>query len=232
MLLIKEGDMNDQISDVKVMLVKGIDGEGIESIEKTGTSGLVDTYTITYTDGEKTTFTVTNGKAISTIEKTSTVGAVDTYTITYNDGSTDTFEVTNGTVASAIAYDNTESGLQGATVQAAIDELRDSSNISYGTGTVEDALDECTKKLDYAHAISILSLPYTAPSRGVAYLTVQVSGAGMRVFSVNDVEVARASCIPYDNGYYGTTATILMEKGDILSSPYSVAGTYKFVPYA
>lgn len=40
---------------------KGDNGEGIESIEKTGTSGLVDTYTITYTDGSTSTFTVTNG---------------------------------------------------------------------------------------------------------------------------------------------------------------------------
>lgn len=50
-----------QISEVKVMLAKGIDGNGIASIEKTGTQGLVDIYTITYTNGEKTTFTVTNG---------------------------------------------------------------------------------------------------------------------------------------------------------------------------
>ena len=39
----------------------GDDGNGIVSIEKTGTSGLVDTYTITYTDGDTDTFTVTNG---------------------------------------------------------------------------------------------------------------------------------------------------------------------------
>ena len=50
-----------QISEIKVMLAKGIDGNGIASIEKTGTQGLVDIYTITYTNGEKTTFTVTNG---------------------------------------------------------------------------------------------------------------------------------------------------------------------------
>ncbi len=41
--------------------VKGEDGIGITSIEKTGENGLVDTYTITYTDGNTTTFTVTNG---------------------------------------------------------------------------------------------------------------------------------------------------------------------------
>lgn len=41
---------------------KGDDGVGITSITKTGTSGLVDTYTITYTNGTTTTFTVTNGQ--------------------------------------------------------------------------------------------------------------------------------------------------------------------------
>ena len=37
-------------------------GNGIISISKTATDGLIDTYTITYTNGETTTFTVTNGK--------------------------------------------------------------------------------------------------------------------------------------------------------------------------
>jgi len=39
----------------------GATGNGIASILKTGSSGLVDTYTITYTNGNTTTFTVTNG---------------------------------------------------------------------------------------------------------------------------------------------------------------------------
>lgn len=38
-------------------------GNGISSITKTGTSGNVDTYTITYSDSTTTTFTVTNGKS-------------------------------------------------------------------------------------------------------------------------------------------------------------------------
>ena len=37
-------------------------GKLIAKIEKTGTEGLVDTYTITYTDGTTSTYTVTNGK--------------------------------------------------------------------------------------------------------------------------------------------------------------------------
>ena len=36
-------------------------GVGIQKIEKTGTEGLVDTYTITYTNGQTMTYTVTNG---------------------------------------------------------------------------------------------------------------------------------------------------------------------------
>ena len=39
----------------------GATGVGISSVAKTGTAGKVDTYTITYSDGNSTTFTVTNG---------------------------------------------------------------------------------------------------------------------------------------------------------------------------
>ena len=76
----------------------GATGNGIASITKTGTSGLVDTYTITYTNGQTTTFTVTNGEgnkefigtlaewnALSTAQKKE----YDTYQITddYTGGS-------------------------------------------------------------------------------------------------------------------------------------------------
>lgn len=40
----------------------GLTGNGISTIVQTGTSGLVDTYTIYYTDGDDSTFTVTNGQ--------------------------------------------------------------------------------------------------------------------------------------------------------------------------
>lgn len=48
----------------------GLTGNGIASITKTSTSGLVDTYTITYTNGNTTTFTVTNGEDANTTEIT------------------------------------------------------------------------------------------------------------------------------------------------------------------
>ena len=44
--------------------VQGIQGEtgnGILNVVKTATDGLIDTYTITFTNGDTTTFTVTNG---------------------------------------------------------------------------------------------------------------------------------------------------------------------------
>lgn len=74
----------------------GATGNGISSITKTGASGLIDTYTVAYTNGNSTTFTVTNGNGISSIVKTSTSGLVDTYTITYTNGNTSTLTVTNG----------------------------------------------------------------------------------------------------------------------------------------
>ena len=81
---------------------KGDTGNGIANVTKTSTSGLTDTYTITFTNGNTTTFNVTNGKGITNIAKTSTSGLVDTYTITYNDNTTSTFTVTNGNGISSI----------------------------------------------------------------------------------------------------------------------------------
>ena len=70
----------------------GLDGVGITSIEKTGTSGLVDTYTVTFTNGTSMTFTVTNGEdGTDGISPTATVtksGKIATITITDKNGTT------------------------------------------------------------------------------------------------------------------------------------------------
>lgn len=68
----------------------------IRSIVKTSTSGLTDTYTITFSDATASTFTVSNGKGILSIVLTGTAGLVDTYTIAFNDGTTQRFDVKNG----------------------------------------------------------------------------------------------------------------------------------------
>lgn len=87
-------------------------GKGIASVEKTSTSVLTDTYTITYSDNATTTFTVVNGRGINTISKTSTSGLVDTYTIAYNDNTTSTFTVTNGKTAYQSAVEGGYTGTE------------------------------------------------------------------------------------------------------------------------
>ena len=88
--------------------IPGADGNGIASITKISTVGLVDTYRITFTDGTTYDYTVTNGQngtngtngqdgnGIASITKISTVGLVDTYRITFTDGTTYDYTVTNG----------------------------------------------------------------------------------------------------------------------------------------
>ena len=88
--------------------IQGIQGNGIASVVKTDTTGLVDTYTVTMTDTSTSTFTVTNGLDgtngldVDHISKTSGTGAggtTDVYTVwgdvaeTVNLG---TFNVYNG----------------------------------------------------------------------------------------------------------------------------------------
>ena len=94
----------------------GATGNGVSSISKKSTSGLVDTYTVAYTNGTTTTFTVTNGAkgdtgtSISSITKASTSGLVDTYKITLSNNTTSTFTVTNGVSVTSIIKTGT-SGL-------------------------------------------------------------------------------------------------------------------------
>lgn len=75
---------------------RGTDGRAITSVTKISTSGLVDTYKISFSDNTSTNFTVTNGSSINSIAKTGMSGLTDTYTVTLTDGTTSTFNVKNG----------------------------------------------------------------------------------------------------------------------------------------
>lgn len=78
----------------------GDTGASIASITKTGTVGLVDTYTVELTNGNTSTFTVTNAKSIVGIylySGTHAAGTEDVYKINYNDGTETEFKVYNGT---------------------------------------------------------------------------------------------------------------------------------------
>lgn len=87
-------------------------GKAVSNIAKTGTSGLIDTYTITYNDGTTTTYTITNGKGIASLYKTGSSGLTDVYTITYTDGTYYTFNVVNGKPAYQSAVDGGYSGTE------------------------------------------------------------------------------------------------------------------------
>ena len=75
--------------DVNLGNVKGADGEkgnGIVSIEKTSTSGLVDIYTVTYDDGNTDTIEVTNGEDAH-IQDFYADSTNNTITLEYGEGS-------------------------------------------------------------------------------------------------------------------------------------------------
>lgn len=135
----------------------GETGNGIQNIAKTGTSGLVDTYTITFTDGTTTTFTVTNGadgedgatgatgatgNGIASITKTGTSGLVDTYTITFTDGTTTTFTVTNGSssggsTVSVTQVLSTGTKIASITVDGVTTDLYAPNSGGGGSGTID-----------------------------------------------------------------------------------------------
>lgn len=58
--------------------VVGNDGKGIQSIVKIDTTNNVDTYEITYTNGDTQTYTVTNGTDGVSAPLTNTVTSTDT----------------------------------------------------------------------------------------------------------------------------------------------------------
>lgn len=84
----------------KVVGDDGEAGNGIASITKTGTSGLVDTYTITFDDGSTTTFTVTNGSDASVTIQTSWGG-------TTSDSKVPSEKLTKDTLDTKIAKSST-----------------------------------------------------------------------------------------------------------------------------
>lgn len=90
--------------------IKGKDGRGIASISKTGTTGSVDTYTIKYTDGTKSTYTVNNSDSVSLQRQIVPSAAVESSTTASQAYAAGQYVVVNGIlrkVKSAIAKGNT-----------------------------------------------------------------------------------------------------------------------------
>lgn len=89
--------------------IKGKDGRGIASISKTGTTGSVDTYTITYTDSTTSTFTVNNSDSIALQRQIVPSAAVESSTTASQTYAAGQYVVVNGIlrkVTAAIAKGN------------------------------------------------------------------------------------------------------------------------------
>ena len=128
----------------------GEDGNGIASITKTATSGLVDTYTITYTDGTTDTFNVTNGAngtdgsdgvSVTGVSLLSKVGLLATYRMTFSDGSYFDYTVSDGASGSGTGdmtkavYDTDNDGIVDAAetlsgLTATIADLNKTANLA------------------------------------------------------------------------------------------------------
>jgi len=146
--VINRGDNNHAIFDFGIP-----EGDGIKKIEKTSTSGLVDTYTVTSETGKTTTFEVTNGSSIQSIEKTGTDVLVDTYTVTLTNGNTTTFEVTNGRAISSIAKTGT-SGLVDTYTITYNDNTTSTFEITNGKDATINGVNALTLNTAYGLSIS------------------------------------------------------------------------------
>lgn len=60
--IVDDGDIVIEVNSVGLPGPIGKQGNGIDRIEKTSTSGLVDTYTIFFTDGREFEYQITNGE--------------------------------------------------------------------------------------------------------------------------------------------------------------------------
>lgn len=122
----------------------GKDGTSVTviSVEKTSSEGLVDTYTISFSDGTTTTFTVTNGESnvIESIELTDSTGLVDTYTITFTNGSTKTFTVTNGKDGSNLTITSIELKSSEGLVDTYVINYSDGSKFEFVVSNGADGL--------------------------------------------------------------------------------------------
>ena len=85
---------------------KGDTGTAVKSIEKTGSNGNVDTYTITFSDGSTTTFEVTNGKdAVTYIPAIFyNYDGTKLYEFYYEKGSTVTYPLANPTKPDTVEH--------------------------------------------------------------------------------------------------------------------------------
>ena len=187
--------------------VKGKDGRGISSIRKTGTTGSVDTYTITYTDDTTSTFNINNSDDISLQRQIVPSAAVESSATASQAYAAGDYLVLNGAlrkVTASIASGNqiTDSNSKATTV----------------TGELSPAAD--TPAADTINDYKVFK-PFKSPSTGSwnNAFTYKVTRAGLYFlrlsvfYSVSDYGEAtfRLYCAPSD-GRRALDANISIEQ--------------------
>ena len=233
--------------NTKIVMLKGEqgkDGTTIKSVEKTASSGFVDTYTITLTDGSKFSYNITNGKdgtTIKSVEKTATSGLTDTYTITLTDGSTSTFEVTNGKDGELTNLDDTLSTtstnpIQNMAVANEINNLKKSVDATLSTTSTNPIQNKAV-----AAAINTLNTNVNSLSTNVNSLSTNVNSLSKfpkfyRKFIRTEIEVTLEGPMPtelasseenFEKGLYIITYDVYLstssKTGDICASSIGLA---------
>ena len=233
--------------NTKIVMLKGEqgkDGTTIKSVEKTASSGFVDTYTITLTDGSKFSYNITNGKdgtTIKSVEKTASSGLTDTYTITLTDGSTSTFEVTNGKDGELTNLDDTLSTtstnpIQNMAVANEINNLKKSVDATLSTTSTNPIQNKAV-----AAAINTLNTNVNSLSTNVNSLSTNVNSLSKfpkfyRKFIRTEIEVTLEGPMPtelasseenFEKGLYIITYDVYLstssKTGDICASSIGLA---------
>lgn len=134
----KSGDTNtvtflwtdtDGTNKTSEMEVKdGAAGVGIVSIEKTATSGLVDTYTITLSNGDTETFTVTNGATgtggdLSNLDDVQITSISDGQTLVWDSASSKWVNQTAAVTVDNALSTESENPVQNKVITLAINQL-------------------------------------------------------------------------------------------------------------
>lgn len=165
--------------------IKGKNGRGITSIKKTGTTGSVDTYTITYTDSTTSTFTINNSDGISLQRQIVPSAAVESSTTASQAYAAGDYVVVNGVlrkVKSAIAKGNTisDSNSTATTVTGELATL--GKSVSYVVKNVTFSANQKLDSLYYAEfetEIKAKNFVLAFPLSGVRFIRpAEQSSAG------------------------------------------------------